>query len=58
MFNAVTTKSHGLGIGLTIVDAHGGSITACNNPDGDATFTVRLRRSETPILLSGPPAAA
>lgn len=46
----VTTKSHGLGIGLTIastiVDAHGGTIRAHNNPDGGATFTVTLRRSE------------
>ena len=45
----VTTKSHGLGIGLTIarsiVDAHGGTIAARNNPDGGATFTVTLRRS-------------
>ena len=46
----VTTKPHGLGIGLTIVrtivDAHGGTIEARNNPDGGATFTVTLRRSE------------
>jgi two-component system sensor kinase FixL len=45
----VTTKSNGLGIGLTIVrtivDAHGGAIDARNNPDGGATFTVTLRRS-------------
>jgi C4-dicarboxylate-specific signal transduction histidine kinase len=45
----VTTKSHGLGIGLaivrSIVDAHGGTIAARNNPDGGATFTVTLRRS-------------
>ena len=45
----VTTKSHGLGIGLaivrSIVDAHGGTIVARNNPDGGATFTVTLRRS-------------
>ncbi len=44
----VTTKSHGLGIGLTIVrtivDAHGGTINAQNNPEGGATFTVTLRR--------------
>ncbi len=50
----VTTKSHGLGIGLTIarriVDAHGGTIDAHNNPEGGATFTVTLRRSETPEL--------
>ena len=47
----VTTKAHGLGIGLTItrtiVDAHGGTIDAHNNPEGGATFTVTLRRSET-----------
>ena len=44
----VTTKAHGLGIGLTIartiVDAHGGTIDARNNPEGGATFTVTLRR--------------
>ena len=43
----VTTKSHGLGIGLTIarsiVNAHGGTIKACNNLDGGATFTITLR---------------
>ena len=58
----VTTKAHGLGIGLTIartiVDAHGGTIDAHNNPEGGATFTVTLRRSETPKILSGPPSAA
>jgi signal transduction histidine kinase len=46
----VTTKPHGLGIGLTIaqtiVDAHGGTIRARNNPDGGATFTVVLRMAE------------
>jgi signal transduction histidine kinase len=45
----VTTKSHGLGIGLTIVrtivDAHGGAIDARNNGEGGATFTVTLRRA-------------
>jgi two-component system sensor kinase FixL len=54
----VTTKAHGLGIGLTIarriVDAHGGSIDAENNPEGGATFTVTLRRSETPEILPAP----
>ena len=58
----VTTKAHGLGIGLTItraiVDAHGGTIDAHNNPEGGATFTVTLRRSETAKTLSGPPHAA
>src|SRR5262249_21724036 len=41
-----TTKANGLGIGLTIaltiVEAHGGSIEARNNPDGGATFSVTL----------------
>ena len=54
----VTTKTHGLGIGLTItrtiVDAHGGTIEARNNPEGGATFVVILRRSATPEVLSGP----
>jgi signal transduction histidine kinase len=47
----VTTKSHGLGIGLTvvrtIVDAHGGTIDARNNPDGGAIFSVTLPRSDS-----------
>ena len=48
----VTTKVHGLGIGLTIartiVEAHGGTIDAHNNPEGGATFTVTLRRNDLP----------
>ena len=55
----VTTKSHGIGIGLTIartiVDAHSGTIDAHNNPEGGATFTVRLPRSEAPEILPEPP---
>ncbi|WP_298931942.1 ATP-binding protein [uncultured Ramlibacter sp.] len=47
----VTTKSHGLGIGLTvthsIVSAHGGAIVAFANPGGGATFTVTLPRATT-----------
>jgi len=58
----VTTKRHGLGIGLTItrsiIEAHGGTIDAHNNPEGGATFTVTLRRSATPEVLSGSPSAA
>ena len=58
----VTTKANGLGIGLTIartiVDAHGGTIDARNNPEGGATFIVTLRRSETPRILSGQQGAA
>jgi signal transduction histidine kinase len=58
----VTTKAHGLGIGLTItqtiVDAHRGTVEARNNPEGGATFTVTLRRIDAPRALSGPPSAA
>ena len=58
----VTTKAHGLGIGLTIarriVDAHSGTIDAHNNPEGGATLTVTLRRSEPSNILSEPPNAA
>ena len=45
----VTTKPQGIGMGLTIVqtivDAHSGTLTAHNNPEGGATFTVTLPRS-------------
>jgi hypothetical protein len=53
----VTTKSHGLGIGLTIarriVEAHDGTIDAHENLNGGATFTVTLPRSAAPKLLRG-----
>ena len=58
----VTTKTNGLGIGLTIartiVHAHEGTIDARNNPEGGATFIVTLRRSDTPGILSGQQGAA
>jgi signal transduction histidine kinase len=55
----VTSKPHGVGIGLaivrTIVDLHGGTLRARNNPDGGATFTVTLHRSDarTPTRRQG-----
>ena len=57
----ITTKSHGLGLGLTIVrtilDAHSGTITARNNPEGGATFLVTLPCSGTQHPASGGQAA-
>lgn len=47
----VTTKSHGLGVGLTIaqriVEAHSGTIVARQNDEGGAIFTVALPRAGT-----------
>ena len=57
----VTTKSHGLGIGLaivrTIVEAHGGRIDARNHPEGGAIFTVTLRISRALAAEANPVAA-
>jgi two-component system sensor kinase FixL len=43
----VTTKRHGMGVGLsisrTIVEAHGGRIWADANPDGGTVFNLTLR---------------
>jgi signal transduction histidine kinase len=58
----VTTKSHGLGIGLTIartiINAHGGTIDVRNNSDGGATFTVTLPRSAAATVDSESPGDA
>lgn len=41
-----TTKRAGTGMGLSIskniVEAHGGSLAACNNPEGGATFVMTI----------------
>ena len=46
----VTTKPGGLGIGLsicrTIIDAHGGEISAHANPDGGTIFRLKLRADQ------------
>ena len=55
----VTTKTDGIGIGLTIartiVEAHRGRMAASNNPEGGATFTVTLPCNETSARRVTPP---
>jgi len=47
----VTTKKHGMGIGLaisrSIIEAHDGQLWAENNPDFGAKFSLLLRSPET-----------
>ncbi len=49
----VTTKAEGMGVGLsicrTIIEAHGGELTAWNRPDGGAVFRFTLRTGELPL---------
>jgi signal transduction histidine kinase len=48
-----TTKSGGTGLGLSItygiIERHGGMISAVNQPDGGAVFTLSLPREEEQI---------
>jgi PAS domain S-box-containing protein len=56
----VTSKEHGLGLGLaicrSIVNAHGGRMWAVNNPDRGATFHLLLPQHQTlgadPIMMT------
>lgn len=53
LFNAFyTTKATGMGIGLsvskTIVEAHGGAISASNRAEGGASFLIRLPAATPP----------
>jgi C4-dicarboxylate-specific signal transduction histidine kinase len=45
-----TTKRNGMGMGLLIcksaIEANGGSLTACNHPDGGAIFEIKIPRGK------------
>jgi C4-dicarboxylate-specific signal transduction histidine kinase len=57
----VTSKRHGLGLGLaicrSIVDAHGGRLWGGNNRGGGATFHVLLPAAAAPAAAPDVPAA-
>jgi two-component system sensor kinase FixL len=46
----MTTKAEGMGVGLsicrTIIEAHGGEISARNRPEGGAVFRFTLRSAD------------
>lgn len=48
----VTSKPEGMGVGLfvsrRIAESLGGSLTACNRPDGGAEFVLCLQGTEGP----------
>ena len=45
-----TTKQNGTGLGLAVVyhvaEAHGGTVTAANCPEGGAAFTIKFPRKQ------------
>jgi signal transduction histidine kinase len=45
-----STKQHGTGLGLAVVyhvaEAHGGTVTAANCPEGGAAFTIKFPRKQ------------
>lgn len=49
----VTTKAEGMGVGLsicrTIIEAHGGELSARNRPEGGAVFRFTLRSGDLPL---------
>ncbi len=49
----VTSKADGMGVGLsicrTIIEAHGGELTARNRPEGGAVFRFTLRTADLPL---------
>jgi two-component system sensor histidine kinase KdpD len=54
-FRAQSAPAGGSGLGLTIVkgfvEAHGGTVSAGNRPDGGAMFTLRLPQAENPPIV-------